>query len=223
MKKLIAVLALLCALIYACGYAYDQYNEDPFVPNHSASLQTRSSHRLSILKSEIPLGKCTGTAIGPHAILTAAHCNEGDAIQVDQTLTIYKIKKVIRDGRDHVIFLLDGPAFYDVQPYETRYPVVGERVHAYGFGGGHYPSEYKTGKVLDEYDPSEVDDAAGFYYFTVPAIPGDSGSAVYGSDGRMVGLVTYSHKDKPGLFSRSHMAGFALNFTSKQIKQAQEF
>ena len=55
-------------------------------------------------------GSCSATSIGPHALLTASHCEApSDVIAVDDVKQI--IVRVIRDGRDHSIYLLDGPAF----------------------------------------------------------------------------------------------------------------
>jgi hypothetical protein len=172
--------------------------------------------------SEHPMGYCTGTVIGPHAILSAAHCNKGSGVQLDSVPHTYTITKTLKDGRDHIIFLVDGPAFYNIEPYEARYPIVGEKVDIYGDGGREYPAVHKTGIVLDEYNPSEVDAASGFFCYSVSSIPGDSGSAVYGADGKIVGVVTYGIRDG-AFFERTHMGAFAMNFTPEQIKEAQNF
>lgn len=225
MKTLLA-LALLCALVFFVGtYNAKRHQHEPFNRNRPANLQEQSTHMLGIMyssESEHPMGYCTGTAIGPHAILSAAHCNKGQGIQLDSVQHTYNITKVLKDGRDHVIFLVDGPALYSIEPYEARYPVIGEPVDVYGDGGRQYPAVHKTGIVLDEYDPSEVDAAAGFFYCSVHSIPGDSGSAVYGKDGKIIGIVTYGIEED-AFFSRTHMGGFALNFTPEQIAEAQTY
>ena len=225
MKTLI-VTALLCVLLYVGKCNLNTYLDSPFNANHPATLQEQSTHMLGVMydvESEHPMGYCTGTVIGPHAILTAEHCNEGKALQLDSVLHTYKIVKVLKDGRDHVVFLVDGPAFYDVALYASRYPVVGEKVHIYGNGGRAYPAVHKTGTVLGEYAPSEIRSAAGMFYCSLLVIPGDSGSAIYGEDGKILGIVTYSSTENFGPIVKTHTAGFALNFTPEQIKEAQEF
>ncbi len=87
-------------------------------------------------------GLCTATAIGPHALLTASHCNEHDLkkIHLDIVLNDYHIQKTLTDGRDHAIFLIDGPSLHDFVDYKVRAALPGEHVHLYGNGEGEYPA-----------------------------------------------------------------------------------
>lgn len=183
--------------------------------------QARSSHMLTFLDKGQRDSICTGTAIGPHAILTAEHCNPHDqdeAVEIDFSPNKYRILAACHDGRDHVIYLLDGPAFLDIDAAISRTPVAGEKTYFYGFGRQKYPAVRKNGRVVNSYDPSEVDRSSGLHYFTNNAIPGDSGSAIYGSDGAILGLVTWS-LDR----SDSSMGGYELAFSQADIAVAKSF
>ncbi len=200
----------------------------PFHANHTATPQELSSHQVVFYYGDSH-ALCTATAIAPHALLTAGHCiaeaEDLDAVTfaVDHVMTRFSVLGVLVDHRDHVIILTNGPAFTRIAPYLTRAPKVGETVYLYGFGEGVYPAVKKTGTVIDEYDPSEVDARAGMFYMTTQAIPGDSGSAIYGADGDILGLLTYKvngNKENEGLFES---AGFQLGFTPEQISKALAF
>ena len=69
-------------------------------------------------------------------------------------------------------------------------------------------------------DTSEIDIAAGAHVFTLPVVPGDSGSAVYGKDGDIVALVTYSDKNEQT--DKSQAVGFALAFTPQELEEIKE-
>lgn len=229
MKKFL-LLAALCAVVYFGLSAYNERHKDePINQNHSSTLQARASHKLGIMRSrdvdptDDPLGHCTGTVVGPHAILTAEHCNRGKTLELDYSLRPYHIIKILRDHRDHVIYLVDGPAFYEIEPYVARKAFVGEKAHIYGCGGTVYPCLLKLGVVTDEYDPSEVDQADGLIYSSIPGIPGDSGSAVYGEDGAIIAVLTYGGEVPVNIGVRRFIGAFALQFTPEQITEAQSF
>ena len=248
MKTILIILALLFGIIAAeplivAGWqdAVDNYSAanltkaqakrsplQPFHLNHTATPQERSSHQVVFYYGgEHAL--CTATVTGPHSLLTAGHCisdaSDLDEItfRVDHVLMRYSISKVLTDHRDHVIILTNGPAFTNIAPYETRIPKAGELTYLYGFGAGVYPALKKMGSVVDEFDPSEVDVAAGMFYTNTQIIPGDSGSVIYGLDGKMLGLITYlvpGDFENKGLFET---ADFQLNFSPSQILEAQTF
>lgn len=214
-KAAIALVVTSAVLMFSCGGS-----PKPFQQNHPVNMEVKSSHML-IFATEDGRGVdlCTATAVGPHALLTADHCNANDELPeltVDYTPRQYHIMDVMHDDHEHQIIFVDGPAFKDIEPYRARAPKVGETVHIEGFGHGVYPATDKQGIVLDEYDPSEVDRDMGLFYSSVPAIPGDSGSAIYAEDGSMVGLLTYGfHKGR-----HSESGGFTLAFTPEQIDRA---
>lgn len=121
-----------------------------------------------------------------------------------------------------MIYLVDGPAFYETVPLTPRTAVVNEKVHIFGCGGGLYPCNLKPGIVTDEYDPSELDAADGMIYASIAGIPGDSGSAVFADkDGAIVAVLTYGGAYSLGIGEKPFIGAFTLNFTPDQIKEAQ--
>jgi hypothetical protein len=66
----------------------------------------------------------------------------------------------------------------------------------------------------DALDASDVDQGQQLTWYKLSIEPGDSGAAIYGEDGRVVGLVTYE-------FPSEGAGGFALAFSEKAIEIAQ--
>lgn len=65
---------------------------------------TGMAHRTS-LHLQFSDGSCSGTAIGPHALLGAEHCFTGAKLKKIDGHPV-KVKKIIRDHADHVIVIV---------------------------------------------------------------------------------------------------------------------
>lgn len=64
------------------------------------------THHLT-MKFEEGAGSCSGTAVGPHAILTAEHClAHAEALAIDGKPVA--VKSLILDGADHAIVVVDA-------------------------------------------------------------------------------------------------------------------
>jgi hypothetical protein len=193
------------------------------------TVQQKAQHMIVFVNdSDADEAECTATAIGPHAILTAEHCNDGedhyDHIHVDLSRKTYEILAENHDGHDHVIYLLNGPAFMNYLSPDKLVNVKpiqpGEEVTIYGDGEGHYPPQAIYGRVDDKGtadDLSDVDKQEHLTWYSLPVLHGDSGSAIYAKDGRVVGLVTY------GFAQEKESAGFALGYSDKTIQFAYTF
>lgn len=203
LKACTATLGVVLTLA-AIFLGYNLFTADVDLEHHSnpavsqMTLQQRASHMISYLNED---GKettlCTATAVGPHALLTASHCNDGarrdisDTIKIDYSDHHYNILAVNDDDRDHQLYLIDGPAFKNFVTIVQGVPVPSESVHFYGFGEGVYPSSLRRGRVRPYDDPSEVDAAAQFFTYDLSSYHGDSGSAIYNDKNEIVGLVSY--------------------------------
>jgi Trypsin len=169
------------------------------------------------------IGLCTGTAVGPHALLTAVHCDEGEdatpIISLDLSVKKFHIIGYVADDRDHIIYHLDGPEFTNTVTIKERKARLGETVTSYGNGREDFPQHTYFGNVVVDDnggDTSDVDAADGVACFSIPAIPGDSGSAVYGTDGNVVALITYGAETEDG---QGRAVGFALNFSPEVLEE----
>jgi hypothetical protein len=225
MKKVLLPFLLGIAFTLACLFTPAPTHNHVTI-DRPVTIQQRAEHRLAIKDA----GLCTATAVGPHAILTAVHCNDKDLTEVEMDLSMrkYHILSKTLDGRDHVIYIVDGPEFHDIitlHPGDAPAQLF-EHTYIYGCGGGVYPPEYKEGfKSLVVKDVSEIDKADGLNYYTIPVIPGDSGAAVYGSDGRVIAVVTYQfnrpidnnwdNDSKSNTLQLS--ASFDIDFTEAQL------
>lgn len=223
MFKHIRKIALLGAAValFALQSAYTPHNKLAQI-----TPERRATHMITYYDdNKAPSGMCTGTAVGPHALLTALHCDEGDedTISLDLAVHKYHIIGIIYDGRDHIIYHLDGPAFTNVVTVKEREAVLGEVVTSYGDGHRDFPQHTYYGKtIVDDNggDTSEIDKADGAHCFSLPVVPGDSGSAVYGTDGSIVALVTYGGtNDETGVQSA---IGFALAFTPQELEEIKQ-
>ncbi len=195
------------------------------VPKPVDLVTQRATHMVSFMDGEEKKGLCTATAIGPHALMTASHCNKDEkltTIHLDVVLNGFHIQKTLTDDRDHDIYLIDGPALQNTLPYKVRAAKPGEHVHLYGNGGGEYPARREDGVRLAFDDPSEIDNSEGIVEFSLKVIPGDSGSAVVSNeDGSIVALTTYLWTDNKTKVTTT--VDFLPGFTDAQITEATTF
>jgi hypothetical protein len=213
MKHTIHIVAPLLGAALSIGISLKLVPFNPITPERKAT------HMISYLgeEGEEHFDACTGTAVGPHALLTAVHCDKGDldTIRLDLSKRLYHIIGAVGDGRDHVIYHLDGPAFINTVNIHEREAVLGEKVVSYG-NGGDYPQHTYFGSVIAEAnggDTSDVDAADGTRCFSLHVVPGDSGSAIYGADGSIVALVTYGDP------RYNTATGFALAFPPAVLEE----
>lgn len=185
--------------------------------------EQKATHMVTFYRGNRPVGLCTATAIGPHALLTASHCNKDEKltkIHLDVVLNDFHIQKTLTDDRDHDIYLVDAQ-FTNYIDYKVRPAKLGEHVHLYGHGEGDYPSHRQDGKMIRFDDPSDIDQRQGIVAFDMTVIPGDSGSAVLADDGSIVALTTYLWTDEKTNVKTT--VDFLPGFTDEQVAEAVSF
>jgi hypothetical protein len=194
----------------------------------------RTTHQIAEATIVSEPRSCSATAIAPHALLTASHCElPTNAIAVDGGNNIMEIQGVIRDGYDHTIYEVSG-TFKNYAEFSSARQLVGDDIFLFG-NPGELSDILRKGYVAK----SPVDNASTLQrLFMGPAADqitydfngffGDSGAAIFNLQGEITGVVsqilTQVNPEQPGrVVSQNLMLGYALHFTVDQLQQAEKF
>ena len=160
--------------------------------------------------------QCSATAIGPHALLTASHCElPTDELEI-RYLGVATIVARIRDGRDHTIYLLKDAEFKTWAPVDLAVPTQGEDVYFFGNPADLqliYRKGYLSGQM--SYNDTTI------MLYVMSDWNGDSGAAIYSvTTNRILGVVSCIIPISETL---KFTGAFSFAFTKAQIEQAQKF
>lgn len=154
---------------------------------------------------------CSGTIVGPHAILTAEHCLEDSKpLAVDGRQVA--VNKVLLDKHDHALVLVDqGFRQWATMGIE---PSQGDTVFVLG----------NPGALRDMYRKATVSGYDVYHGKTITmydmnGYPGDSGSGIFNADGQLVGVISLMNQ-QTGEGYMKMMASYSLAFTAQQWAQA---
>ncbi len=169
-----------------------------------ASLSETRSHS-SALRLDFPGGKCSATAIGPHKILSAAHCfaaGIGD-MQVNGVPTGYVV--TANDGKDHVLVTVTARMSHWVTVGPA--PMRGQAVFLQG-NPGQFQDLLRRGYVAGTYDKFTVYDINAYF--------GDSGAGIFDSSGRLIAVVCAIAIESQQGATFQLMASQPFAFTAKE-------
>lgn len=159
------------------------------------------------------MGICSGTIIGPHAVLTATHCFE-DTTLVRLNDTNAEVIQRMDDGRDHTIVLVNRTFVYWVSVGSEAQQ--GDDVYYWGNPDGiwdWYRRGYVVGTDTDAKGrPLTVYDINGFF--------GDSGSGIFNAQGQLVAVTSLCDATAVHGLQFKMMASYPLNFTLEQWVKA---
>jgi len=157
-------------------------------------------------------GTCSGTKIGPHAILTAEHCLSGTQhLSVDNVPV--EVLGVTLDGHDHAIVRVTATfgQWARVDPYVYQ----GQEIFNLG-NPGELRDMFRHGWVAGE----QVIDGKLIYLLDFNGFFGDSGSAIFDDQGEVIAVTSELYRQTaPGGWMKI-MAAFPLAFSSKQLESA---
>lgn len=215
MKKFLALVALLISLpVFGLTPAETKA--------HSASYQIGQA----TLSGG---GRCSATAIAPHALLTASHCEEPtDALYIRGIAdNPVEIVGKIRDEQDHTIYLLKGVTFADYVEVAPDKFEQGENVFTFG-NPGKWQDIYQRGYVVGILVDNSMEAALGGgdpdeLLFDLQVFPGQSGAGVFSPEGKLIAVISSDRiqvKDEEGIAFGS---AFRLNFKSEDIARALSF
>jgi hypothetical protein len=188
-------------------------------------------------------GQCSATAIGPHALLTAAHCHAvTDTISVDGKNK--DILGIIGDGLDHDIYLLGGDAFAAYATVSSKKQEQGDAVFILGNPAG-FSDMYRSG-TISGFEKNDDDDdmlemltdflkkesgkkpeakrkTPRITYYDLNGFFGDSGSAIFDQDGNISAVMSFVTGGSSQGFSSKYMGSYELRFSPERLKEAREF
>lgn len=163
---------------------------------------------------------CSATAVGPHALLTASHCEEPTdklSIQGEKDDADITIVDRIRDGQDHTIYLLSGVTFKDFVVVDTQHKLQqGEDVFFFGNPGAFYDlfrKGYYSGIVQND---NPFSNAPAHLMFDLNDWHGDSGSGIFDSNGDIVAVLSGMSTQTSEDGSRIQFS-FAYDLAFKQV------
>lgn len=175
-------------------------------------------------------GRCSATAIGPHALLTAAHCEAPTdylyirGVEANPVLIVGRI----RDEQDHTIYLLKGVTFAVYADVLLTDPLeISEDVFTFG-NPGDWQDIYQRGYVagikvdhsiqaaMGDSDPDEI-------FLDFQAFPGQSGAGVFNTDGKLVAVVAATDMQVKHDDAIAFAAAYRLSFTQAELDKARAF
>jgi hypothetical protein len=156
-------------------------------------------------------GVCSGTAIGPHLILSATHCFEGlTKLTVNGKQVI--VRKQVDDGNDHTMLVVD--ITFKTWASIGGAPKPGDVVFLWG-QPAFLNFMYREGHVAG-YD--EKDGVATTIY-DYNGFPGDSGSGVFNADGAVSAVVSYAIVINYDGMQFKLMGSIPIKFTESQYAE----
>ncbi len=195
---------LLLACLFVAGLSACAVN-----PVKAAHLTTHHTTTTTLFGTS----GCSATAIGPHALLTASHCEAPvDVVTVDEIE--YKIVGTpIRDGFDHSIYILTGTAFKDYAVIATDEVDVADDLFIFG-NPADMEDQFRRGYITSVSEEMFTIDVNGFF--------GDSGAALFNTKGQIIGVVSALRQRMQGTAGIKFMISYKLSFTKDQLKIALE-
>jgi hypothetical protein len=156
-------------------------------------------------------GICSATAIGPHAIATASHCMATVKDEVRFRGINYRVVKVMHDGKDHALVILDG----DMGAFARRgrNARLGETLWMWGNPMG-LPQVLRRGEVSRVSADETLLDCRCFN--------GDSGMGLFNEAGQLVGVFSgaYTERGALGSLDFTFPVYFPFRFSAAQWAEA---
>jgi hypothetical protein len=211
-------LAVLLAMALGCCPPHAA-NEPAHAPG--AAQVERLTVALTVTDAGETHTYCTGTWVGPHEVLTAAHCADGyahlrdiDDAEVGMTMEVQprrddasRLATLSKIDREHDLALLRTVVRCDDYASLGPAPQVGDPIaidgHPYGIQWSYMQGIVSS---IRKFEGENV-----FYLqLDIDGAPGDSGSGVFDSRGRLVGVLVSGVRKTSIMFAvhRAHVEDF---------------
>lgn len=159
-----------------------------------------SDIRAVTLQYQLEDGECSGTAVGPHTILTAAHCFTGNEKEITINGRPTRIVDSATDGSDHLLLHVD--ATFELWAKVGPAPHVGDVVCVNG-NPGELQNMYRCGRVSGSVKDATLYDLAAYF--------GDSGAGIFDKEGRLVSTIS-ALSSQNDFFGKGGQIQFAVSY-----------
>ncbi len=156
---------------------------------------------------------CSATAIGPHALLTATHCDlKASVVGVDGVAAA--IVDRIADGNDHTIYIVNI-TFSNWAQFEMGKTAPGDEVWLRGNPDGL--TQLVRHGIYSGAIAEKIDGVARIIFmFDINGWHGDSGSAIFDKHGKIIAVTSIGVDDG----GWNMLGTFPINFTKAQLDKA---
>jgi hypothetical protein len=193
-----------------------------FGKNTAVEHAARTTHHIAF-RTIVEGRSCSATAIGPHALLTASHCElPAESIFIDNEEA--DIFGIVRDDNDHSIILV-AKTFKFWSDVSATPASLGDHVFIVG-NPGSQDGVYREGYV------ARLNKPTGFFgsgptvsLYDLNGYHGDSGAALFNEKGEILGVLSFidmqtNDKDNTSI---KFMGAFAIGFTAEQLLGASDW
>lgn len=195
--------AVCLALVSLVQFNFPAAAPAPVAVSFNSTSPANAAHHIQFFN---PFGwsKCSAIAVGPHTLLTAAHCVIGTGfISVDGTKLV--IVSTLYDEHDHMLIVVDGTAFPSTVVMEQRDPRPDEHIRIWGWPGYAESVVPREGHLLTS-TTYRVPDR-----WQLPVFPGDSGSGLVTDNGTVITVLSTGNES-------AEAGTIPLTFSPEQLK-----
>jgi hypothetical protein len=201
------------------------------LPAFAVSPAVDKAHKASYQIGQVTLSDesiCSATAIGPHALLTATHCElPTDDLHIRDLSGPFEIVARVRDGSDHTILLLKGVTFADYVEINQKGVNVTDDIFTIG-NPGEWQDIYQKGYIAGFLIDQSMEAAMGAgkppeVLIDIQAYPGESGAGIFNTDGVLIDVLSGDHMQKHDGISMDLGAAYLLTFKPEDITRAKAF
>jgi len=214
-KKFLLFLAILCISL----------------PVFAISPAVVKAHKASYQIGQVTIsdeGTCSATAIGPHALLTATHCElPTDELHIRDLEGPFEVVARIRDGQDHTILLLKSVTFADYVEVDQKSINVTDDIFTIG-NPGDWQDIYQKGYVAGLLFDKSMSAAMGQgkppqVLIDIQAFPGESGAGIFNTNGVLIDVLSGDKMQTHEGISMDLGVAFLLAFKPEDLARAKTF